>query len=129
MGEFKYEIDPNFDFVLEEKANTYMSLRKIKWGESADFKLDLRKYQTTESGDERMLKGCTFISNEGAHELTKVLLEQGYGYTEDIVDAIATHRPKVLTSLINKTNDTDGSSIEITDKNDSREFFDLRDIV
>ena len=27
---FHFEIDPEFDFVLEEKGNTYTALRKIK---------------------------------------------------------------------------------------------------
>lgn len=84
---FSYEIDPNFDFVVDEKANKFMALRKIKWGSSDEYKLDLRNYVATEEG-ERMLKGCTFISDEAAHELTRVLIREGYGHPDDIAQEI-----------------------------------------
>ena len=41
--EFSYEVDPNFDYVLEERANTFIALRKIKWGSQTEAKLDIRK--------------------------------------------------------------------------------------
>ena len=28
---FTYEVDPNFDYVLEERGNTYTALKKIRW--------------------------------------------------------------------------------------------------
>ena len=87
---FSYEIDPNFDFTIDEKANKFMALRKIKWGNSEEYKLDLRNYVATEEG-ERMLKGCTFISEEAGHELASVLIKQGYGHIEEIAEAVVSN--------------------------------------
>lgn len=96
--EFSYEVDPNFDFVLEERANTFIALRKIKWGSQADAKLDIRKYRATEEG-EMMMKGCS-LTDEGANELTKILVEQGYGSDKEIYDAIIDHRPEITSRFI-----------------------------
>ena len=47
-----------FDHIIQEKGNTYISLRKVKWFENSDVKLDLRKYVTNTDGSEKMMKGC-----------------------------------------------------------------------
>lgn len=129
--EFKYEFDPEFDFILEEKANTYIALRKVKWGNSQDFKVDIRKYMSSENG-EQMRKGCTFISEEGVHELTKVLLQQGYGRTDEIVSAIKNERPKVFAALIQEIKDIPiDKAKEMVDEAlaDQEEFYDLREVI
>lgn len=129
--EFKYEFDPEFDFILEEKANTYIALRKVKWGNSEEFKVDIRKYMSGQDG-EQMRKGCTFISDEGVHELTKVLLQQGYGRTDEIVDAIKNERPKVFAALIQEIKDIpmDKAKEMVNDALvDEEEFYDLREVI
>ena len=108
--EFKYETDPNFDFVLEERANTFIALRKNKWGDQSEAKLDIRKYRATEEG-EMMMKGCSF-SNEGANELTKVLVEQGYGSDKDIYDAIINNRPEITSRFIETVRNSSDKEIE-----------------
>ena len=95
---FSYDIDQSFDFILEEKANKFTALRKIRWGDSGDYKLDIRNYVATNDG-ERMLKGCTFISDSGVHELTDVLLSQGYGYPEKIIETLTTSRMDIIGGL------------------------------
>ena len=60
-GNFKYAIDKDFDHTIDEKGNTFIALRKIAWGDSENYKLDLRKYYTTEDG-ERMNKGVSFLT-------------------------------------------------------------------
>lgn len=102
--EFTYEVDPNFDFVIDEKANKYIALRKIKWGSSEEYKLDLRNYVSNEDG-ERMLKGCTFISDETGHELANVLVREGYGHAEDIVNDIVENRRDIYLSMANHFNE------------------------
>lgn len=84
MG-FEYEKDPNFDFIIEEKGNMFIALRKISWG-GRDAKLDLRKWYSSDGG-ETMSKGVSF-TDEGAHELTKTLISEGYGYTDEIINSI-----------------------------------------
>lgn len=76
-----------FDHIIQEKGNTYISLRKVKWFENSDVKLDLRKYVTNTDGSEKMMKGCSF-DEEAGHELTHALTEEGYGDTRVILNNI-----------------------------------------
>ena len=87
MAEFSYELDNDFDFTIDEKGNSFIALRKIRWGNSSEFRLDLRKWFNTATG-ETMSKGVSFITEDGPHELVKVMVEQGYGHTKDIVEAL-----------------------------------------
>lgn len=98
--DFSYEIDPNFDFTIDEKGNKYIALRKIKWGSSDEYKLDLRNYVSNEDG-EIMLKGCTFISEETGHELANVLVREGYGHADDIVNDIVENRRDIYLAMAN----------------------------
>lgn len=86
MSEFTYEIDENYDYVLNEVGNVFIALRKISWN-GREPKLDLRKYYNTKDGSERMDKGVS-MSKECADELTRVLAFTGYGNTRDIIDGI-----------------------------------------
>ena len=38
-GDFSYTIEDNFDKVFDEKGNSMLALRKIKWGDSDSVKL------------------------------------------------------------------------------------------
>ena len=59
MAEFKFEVDKNFgDHVIEERDNLSIIMRKISWGNSGEYKVDIRKYLYTEEG-ERMNKGIS----------------------------------------------------------------------
>lgn len=131
---FKFEVDPNFDFILEERANTYIALRKIKWGDSTESKLDIRKYVATEDG-ERMMKGCSF-TDEGAHELTKVMLEQGYGKDKEIFDAIINNRPEITSRFIEEIKGCSDKELEdhlknypIPQEESETEYYDLGDLL
>ena len=84
--EITMEIQEGFDFIIEESGNSSLNLRKVGWNGRAP-KLDLRKWSYSE-GEERAMKGVT-MSDEGADELTGVLVEQGYGDTKRIAKAIA----------------------------------------
>jgi len=128
---FTFEFDPEFDFTLEEKANTYLALRRVKWGNSSEFKLDLRKYQATETG-ERMLKGCTFISDEGANELAKVLIGQGFGRDDELVATIKESRPKLYAEFVKDIKDIsmdDAKSLVESELKDEDTYYDLREVI
>lgn len=88
-GEFSFRIMDDFDKIIDEKGNNFIALRKICWGNSDEAKLDLRKYTTKADGTEQMLKGVSFLTEEGPHELTKVLLAEGYGRTDDVLETIS----------------------------------------
>lgn len=124
-GDFSYEIVDNFDKVFDEKGNSMLSLRKIKWGESDSVKLDLRKWYNTANG-ETVGKGFSFLTEEGPHELAKVLVENGYGYTKDIVNAIKTRKDfkQVMESV---ASDIDISGLEVEE--DSADYYDPKDIL
>ena len=57
--EFNKEIKDDFDHTIYENGNAYIALRKIKWNNAKEFKLDLRNYTTTSDGEERIPKVST----------------------------------------------------------------------
>lgn len=83
--EITMEIVEGFDFIIEESGNSSLNLRKVGWN-GREPKLDLRKW-SYQDGQERAMKGVT-MTEEGADELTGVLVEQGYGDTKRIIKAI-----------------------------------------
>lgn len=97
---FEYTVDSNFDYTIDEKGNTFIALRKIDWGNNGNFKLDLRKYYASENG-ETMSKGVSFLTEDGPDELTKVLLDNGYGDNYAIANSIIENRPEVLLNIYN----------------------------
>lgn len=133
---FHYEVDPNYDYILEERGNTYTALRKIRWGEKEDFSLDIRKYYATEDG-ERMAKGCSLMSKEGADELTRVLVDTGYGNAKQLTNSICTNRDEIAARIYDKIqNDNDlKNRIEdiivnhLDDEEDDNEYFDLDEVI
>lgn len=93
--EFSYKLC-DLDRIVDEKGSVFIALRKIAWGCGKDddpedldipVKLDLRKYYNTDQG-ERMDKGVSFLTEEGPNELTKVLLEEGYGNTAQCLSVL-----------------------------------------
>lgn len=87
MSEFKYEVDENFDYLVEEKANQALFFRRVSWG-GRDSKLEIRKWYvngTTETPG----KGFTFMTEEGPDELVKIMTETGYGKTDEILENIS----------------------------------------
>ncbi len=94
MADFKYKIDPDYDYLIDEKGNTFISLRKITWGDSDTAKLDLRKYYAREDG-ETMSKGVSFLTEDGPNELARVLIDTGYGNPKEIADTILQRRPDI----------------------------------
>ena len=85
---FFYTVQDDFDYIIEEKANQFTALRRIDWGNTGNFKLDIRRYYTSSGGEEKMGKGMSFITEEGPSELCKVLLGLGYTDTVDVLKSI-----------------------------------------
>ena len=129
-GNFVYSVDPNFDYTIDEKGNTFIALRKVDWGNKGDYKLDLRKYYASESG-ETMSKGVSFLTEEGPDELTKVLIETGYGNADEITNAIVYQRPDIL-GRICKIIDSDPSLMDkdlLKEFEDEEEFYDPEELI
>ena len=122
MAEFKFEVDKNFgDHVSEERDNLSIIMRKISWGNSGEYKVDIRKYLYTEEG-ERMNKGISLIDN-GANELAKELVSCGYGDTKEIIKALS-KREENLADLINQCNNESED-----EDNGSEEYYDPKELL
>ena len=117
-SEFSYEAQEGFDFIIEESGNNSINLRKISWN-GRPYKLDLRKY-SYKDGKESMLKGIS-ISDEGANELTEVLIENGYGDTKRIIKALRTRE--------NFTEEMLEPDYVFEDDNESEEFYDPKQLL
>lgn len=99
-----YEYDEKaFNRVIDEKGNQAIIMRKVRWRENADFKLDIRKYLYTDEG-EQFRKGISFLTDEGPGELAKALLEEGYGGDEDIATSLYSHRPEICNNIMDLMN-------------------------
>ena len=132
---FSYEIDPNYDFVLEERGNTYTAARKIRWGDRDHFSLDIRKWYATEDG-ERMAKGCSLMSDEGAHELARALISTGYGNNKEIASEICTNRPEIAARIFDQIQNNDILRHKVEDiisnnldGEDDEEYHDLSEVI
>lgn len=131
---FTYEIDPNFDYVLEERGNTYTALKKIRWGDNDHFSLDIRKWYATENG-ERMAKGCSLMTDEGADELTRVLVSTGYGDDKELASEICSNRTELAARIYNNIlniddlKDTVESIISNQIADEEEEYHDLREVI
>lgn len=97
-SEISLHIEDGKDFIIDERANQFIALRKLSWSEGKDPKWDIRKWISKPDGTEQAMKGTSFLTEDGPHNLTKVLCEQGFGKTYDIVNGIK-DRPDFRHSL------------------------------
>jgi len=124
-GEFKYSFR-GINRIVEERGNQFIRFAQIAWKgedeecEPNEIKYDLRKYTTDSDGKERMLKGVSFLSEEGPTELTHILLEEGFGKTENVIDIIKNRQD---------FKDAVEASYGIHTDNIDDGTFDLRDII
>lgn len=129
--EFVYTVDPDFDYTIDEKGNAFIALRKIDWGNTGNYKLDLRKYYASEAG-ETMQKGVSFLTEDGPNELTKVLLEQGYGNDDEIANTILNNRKGILARLALELNNPEKAydlNIELEQElEDEEEYYDPEEL-
>lgn len=116
---FKYNIVDDYDKIFDDKGNTFLAMRKIQWGDSDKTYLDLRKWYCNADGQETPGKGFSFLTEEGPHELARVLVENGYGHTDDIINSIK-DREDFMTSLVECLNkeELDNLDIELPEVDD-----------
>lgn len=120
---FDYKVNPDFDFIFDEKGNTFLALRKIAWSEGSQEKLDIRKYYNSADGKETVGKGVSFITEEGPHELTRILVENDFGYTDEIINGIK-NRKDFMTSLVKVLNEEDTKELGLENIDPNEEYFD-----
>lgn len=95
---FKYSIIDNIDYVFEELGNQFGAIRKIQWGDNDKQFYEVRRWFNSPDGVEKAAKGYTFLTEEGPDELTKGLLELGFGNTREVLN-ILNNRPDFRKSL------------------------------
>ena len=86
-GQYEYKED-GIDRIIDEHGNVAIIMREVRWKDTDDYKLDIRKYNFTDEG-ERYGKGLRFLTEDGPDELVRILLEEGYGKPEEIAEAIS----------------------------------------
>ena len=96
-----YEYDERLDKVVDEKANQFISVRFAKCKEDQHCQLEIRSFALSEDG-ETPLKGVRFLTDNGPHELTTTLIENGFGMADELVDTIIEHRPAVAAKIYNR---------------------------
>lgn len=120
--EFVYDIDDSFDYIIDEGGNTSINVRKISWN-GKPYKLDIRRY-TYKDGEEKMMKGIS-LSDEASDELTKVLIDNGYGNTKYIINSLK-NRDDFKESLLEDNNSSDSNNN--TDDEDE-EYYDPKELL
>lgn len=79
MPEFKWNIkEDGIDEVFDERGNSLLKLSETSWNDRPA-KLELRKWVMGTDGSLTPNKGFSFLTAQGPHDLTHVLLEKGYG--------------------------------------------------
>lgn len=79
--------------IFDEKDSSFLAIRKVQWvkeGNEPDeskAKFEIRKW-TVKDGKEIPLKGCTFLTEEGPHNLAKALVHEGFGNTKEILSEL-----------------------------------------
>lgn len=121
MPEFKYEVDPEFDYLIEEKGNQALFFRRVSWN-GRDAKPEIRKWYV-DGTNETPGKGFSFMTEEGPNELIKTMTELGYGNTEEVLENISKRDdfPVAVKKVLGKGVE------ELTEEYDSVELEDVYD--
>lgn len=83
---FKYEIDPEYDEIFDEKGNIVLMARKVAWNDNKS-KIELRKWYVNVD-KEKASAGFSFLTEEGPDNLINVLIKKGHGQTEEILESL-----------------------------------------
>jgi hypothetical protein len=81
--DFKYHVNDEVNEIVDEKGNSAIMFRKLAWGDGEE-KLELRKWYV-DIDKETPAKGVTFLTEDGPHNLTHILVKKGFGDTEKIL--------------------------------------------
>lgn len=112
--EFKFNINPDgIDEVFDERGNSILKISEMSWNDRA-YKIELRKWVVQSDGSMTPNKGFSFLTDQGPHDLTHILLEKGYGDNQKIKEIMESRGVVDLNVPINEK--------EV--KEDSQDFYD-----
>ena len=117
-----YKVFDGIDNIFDEKGSSFLALRKVAWyskgkEEPTEDKArwELRKWMASENGEDSPRKGFSFLTENGPHDLTKLLIQKGYGDTKEI-----------LCELKNRDDFEEAVHHMYDDNSDGDEYFDAR---
>lgn len=137
--EFKYNQEPDFDYIISEGGSTFVAIRKIKFGvgqdeecDPEDRKIDIRKWSIDADGNERMLKGIN-LEDEAVDELVNTLVSLGYGGTNEIITGIKDRedfKESITPFVVNIIDNVDTESLrEKLHEKKKKEYFDPKEVL
>lgn len=91
----KYKIFEGADDIFDERGSTFLAMRRVAWYSEGKeepspekARLELRKWLINKEGEEIPYKGFSFLTENGPHDLTKMLVQKGYGDTKELLIAL-----------------------------------------
>lgn len=69
--------------LIDERNNSILALREVGWNDKEP-RLELRRWIVDENGDKPM-KGVSFLTEDGPHNLVNSMTKLGFGNTETIL--------------------------------------------
>ena len=88
----KYKVFDGMDNIFDERGSRFLALRKTAWYSEGKeepsedkAKWELRKWVANENGQDTPGKGFAFLTENGPHDLTKLLVHEGYVETKELL--------------------------------------------
>lgn len=128
-GPIKFEIKENGinELIDEGTGNSSIMLREVGWN-GRDPKLEIRKW-IIDVDKETPMRGLSFITEQGPHTLTEVLVEKGFGNTEKLITNIKDREDfdDSLVKVIGKKKIEKSKNTEVTISED--DYFDPKSVL
>ena len=112
--------------LIEERGNMVTMLREVAWG-NREAHLEVRKWVVSPD-EEKPMRGCSFMTEEGPHKLVEVMADNGYGNTKTVLKALSKREDfdDALTQTIGKKKVGKAKNTEVTV--DEEEVFDPKSV-
>lgn len=125
IDNFKYEVMNGYDYLFDEKGNSFLALREVAWNDGKT-NLELRKWFNSADGSEVAGKGFSFLTEEGPHELVNVLLRNEFGRTDEVLEIIK-EREDFNQSISITLGDEKSKELNIESDESSIEYYDPKE--
>ena len=87
-GNLSYEVNPDgINEVIDEKGSMTLMLREVAWN-GRQSHLELRKW-VVDVDKEQPMRGVSFITEDGPHNLAEVLVQHKYGNTKNLLKQLS----------------------------------------
>lgn len=87
-GNLSYEVNPDgINEVIDEKGSMTLMLREVAWN-GRQSHLELRKW-VVDVDKEQPMRGVSFITEDGPHNLAEVLVQHEYGNTKNLLKQLS----------------------------------------